>query len=462
MPDEWPTQRPHRIGIGGYDLVGTGDGPGPVEGDEKVTLERSWFVETDIDGAATTVEDVIGKKRPALLLVNDEDLAYAKIRLDEVSLATAIQHVDLFTASLPRSMVLAAAWDMTRDAEMAPRAFVDLVLGNIAAETPSTVALMLLRQLATTIALYVDPAVAGDACRAAADRLWELAQAADAGSDNQYQFVKAFAGFAETDTQLDAVQALLDEKTRLEGLAIDTDLGWDLLISLAAGGRADATEIDAMLAKDATASGERRAAHARAAIPTAAAKRAAWDALINAPEGGDLPTRSWSRPPRASTTSTTRRLWSPTWTSTSPCSAASTTQDQRDGDQPDRGPLPRRARGPRRGPSGTAPTPGSPPTRTPTRRSAASSSRATTGCSARSRRRRRTLRARRRTERRRVRRAPLLQPPRLREALQTPAGQVDREAHGRAHRHHRYLRSPSDNGAKISTPPPTTSRLRAP
>jgi aminopeptidase N len=186
-------------------------------------------------------------------------------------------------------MVLAAAWDMTRDAEMAPRAFVELVLGNIAAETSSTVVLMLLRQLATAIALYVDPAASGDASRAAADRLWELAQAADAGGDNQYQFVRAFAGFAETGPQLDAVQALLDGKTTLEGLAIDSDLGWDLLISLAAGGRAGATEIDAMLAKDPTASGERRAAHARAAIPTAKAKRAAWDALINAPDGGDLP-----------------------------------------------------------------------------------------------------------------------------------------------------------------------------
>ena len=289
VPADWPTQRPHRLGIGGYDLVGTGDGPGgSVQGDESVRLERSWFVEVDIDGAATTVEEIIGKKRPALLLVNDEDLAYAKIRLDDVSLRTAIEHVDLFTASLPRSMVLAAAWDMTRDAEMPARAFVDLVLGNIAAETESTIVLMLLRQLGMTLDMYVDPKVAGFASVAAADKLWELCQAAEAGSDNQYQFVKAFAGRAETKAQLDAIQSLLDDKTHLEGLAIDTDLAWDLLISLVAGDRAGAHEIDALLTKDATASGERRAAYARASIPTKAAKRAAWDALINAAEGEDM------------------------------------------------------------------------------------------------------------------------------------------------------------------------------
>jgi aminopeptidase N len=288
VPAEWPTQRPHRIGIGGYDLVGTGDGPGPVEGTESVTLERSWFVEVDIHGASTAIEEIIGKKRPALLLVNDEDLAYAKIRLDDVSLETAIEHVDLFTASLPRSMVYAAAWDMTRDAEMPARSFVDLVLNNIGAEAESTITMMLLRQLSMTLDLYVAPKVAGDASRAAADKLWELCQAADAGSDNQYQFVKAFAGLAETKAQLGAIQSLLDDTIHLEGLAIDTDLAWDLLISLVAGGHAGAHEIDALLTKDATASGERRAAYARAAIPTKAAKHAAWDALINAPEGQDM------------------------------------------------------------------------------------------------------------------------------------------------------------------------------
>ncbi len=278
VPEEWPTQRPHRIGIGGYDLT-----------DDGARLERSWFVETDIHGPSTSIEDVIGKKRPALLLVNDEDLAYAKIRLDRVSLETAVEHVSLFTESLPRSMVLAAAWDMTRDAEMAPRAFVDLILKNVGAERESTIVLMLLRQLSMTLDLYVDPAAADEASRKAADALWALAEAAEAGSDNQLQFVRAFAARAQTPEHLGIVRELLDDKRHLDGLAIDTDLAWDLLISLIAGGEAGAPEIDALLTKDATASGERRAAHARATIPTPEAKKAAWDRLINAPAGEDMP-----------------------------------------------------------------------------------------------------------------------------------------------------------------------------
>ncbi|MCJ7827308.1 MAG: aminopeptidase N [Demequinaceae bacterium] len=277
-PKEWPTMRPHRLGIGGYDIVGTG---------AKAKLERNWYVETDIDGALTEVPDVVGKTRPAILLVNDDDLAYAKIRLDNASLATAIDHVSHIGASLPRSMVLAASWDMTRDAEMPARSFVDLVLKNIGAERESTITLMLLRQLATAIDLYVEPKAASVTWERATDALWALAQAAEPGSDNQLQFIKAFAGRARTPAQLDTVQALLDDKTHLEGLSIDTDLAWDLLTGLVCGGHAAAPEIDALLTKDATASGERRAAHARASIPTAEAKRAAWDALINADE--DLP-----------------------------------------------------------------------------------------------------------------------------------------------------------------------------
>ena len=274
-PAEWPTQRPHRLRIGGYDLV---DG----------TLKQTFLVETDIDGALTEIPELSGKNRPALILVNDDDLAYAKVRLDEASLATAIEHVSTLP-SFPRSMVFAAAWDMTRDGEMAARAYIDLVLNNIGAEKESTVTLMLLRQLQTALGFYVAPTSADAATEHAADALWALTLAAESGSDNQLQFLRAFAAIASTEAQLDIVQSLADEKLHLDGLPIDTELAWDLLISLVAGGRATEVAIELQLTKDATASGERHAANARATIPTAAAKKAAWEALINAPEGKDLP-----------------------------------------------------------------------------------------------------------------------------------------------------------------------------
>lgn len=275
VPDEHPVQRPHRLAVGGYDLD-------PATG----RLVRTSHVELDVDGARTPVPGLVGRRRPALVLVNDDDLAYAKIRLDEHSLATAIEHLSAFDDSLPRTLVWTAAWDATRDGETPARDFVDLVLRNIAQESDSSVVLVLLRQLSTALDLYVAPEHREVTEIAAADRLLELARAATAGSDTQLQLVKAFAGRASTPAQLDAVVALLDGHDQLDGLSIDTDLRWELLTSLVTGGRAAELDIAAQLSVDATATGQRAAAAARAALPTAAAKATAWAAVV---DGDELP-----------------------------------------------------------------------------------------------------------------------------------------------------------------------------
>ena len=70
--------RPHRLAVAGYDLV-----------DDKI--EKVFHEELDVDGDRTVVESAAGIKRPALILVNDGDLAYAKIRLDEDSLSSRLK-----------------------------------------------------------------------------------------------------------------------------------------------------------------------------------------------------------------------------------------------------------------------------------------------------------------------------------------------------------------------------------
>ncbi|HEY0189423.1 MAG TPA: aminopeptidase N [Cellulomonas sp.] len=277
VPATHPVQRPHRLVVAGYDLVTEEPADG---GPARARLVPTHRVELDVDGPRTEVPALVGERRPDLLLLNDEDLAYAKIRLDERSLATAVGHLAAFTESLPRTLVWAATWDATRDGETPARDYVDLLLGNIAHETDSSVVLVLLRQLATALDLYVASEHRTATEVAAADRLWALATDAAAGSDTQLQLVKAFAGRASTPEQLDAVAALLDGGTQLDGLSIDTDLRWELLASLVTGGRAGAEQIDAQLEADPTATGQRAAAAARAAIPTTTAKAAAWAAVV--------------------------------------------------------------------------------------------------------------------------------------------------------------------------------------
>ncbi|WP_240630127.1 aminopeptidase N [Specibacter cremeus] len=269
---EHPTLRPHRAAVGFYDPAADGPDAGK--------LVRTHRVELDVDGARTDVPELVGLARPALILVNDDDLAYAKIRLDEVSLATATAHLKDFRDSLPRTLVSASAWDAARDGETPARAYVGLVLANIAYETDSTVITVLLRQLATALQFYVAPEYRQAVSVEAADTLWTLASGAAAGSDAQLQFLKAFALHAQTAAQLDTVASVFDRSAALDGLDIDQDLRWELLTSLVAGGRLDAAGIDAELAADNTQTGQLAAAAARAAIPTPAAKAATWAAVV--------------------------------------------------------------------------------------------------------------------------------------------------------------------------------------
>src|ERR1700760_134415 len=143
-PATHPVLRSHRIAIGLYDL--TADG-----------LVRRRRVETDVAGPRTGVTELAGQQRPDLGPGNDDDPSYAKIRLDEYSLATLVESIALFTESLPAALCWAAAWDMCRDGEMAARDYVRLVLSGISSVADISVVQTLLRQAGQAVRRFADP-----------------------------------------------------------------------------------------------------------------------------------------------------------------------------------------------------------------------------------------------------------------------------------------------------------------
>ncbi|MCT2085091.1 aminopeptidase N [Microbacterium enclense] len=279
-PSDYPTIRPHRLAVGFYSLSASG------------RLERVHRVELDVDGDRTEVPELRGIRRPDLVLLNDDDLAYAKIRLDERSLATAIAHLKDIADPLARSLVWGAAWDQTRDAEASATDYIDLVLRNIGSETESTTVRTTLAQLQLAANSYVAPATRAAARERVADGLWALAQTAEAGSDSQLQFVTAFASAAATPAHVETVRSLRDGDTVLDGLEVDTDLSWQLLVALAAGGAVTAADIDAARETDNTSKGGEFAAQAKAALPTSEAKQEAWSSLIDRADAPNTIVRS--------------------------------------------------------------------------------------------------------------------------------------------------------------------------
>ena len=273
IPADSPASlRPHRVAIGSYSPTGRG---------ADTHLERTDRIELDVDGELTQVPELVGAKRADVLVLNDDDLTYAKVRLDDESLSHGLTNIETFAESLPRSIVLASAWDMVRDGELAASHFLNAALQALDVEEHSSVIQGLLGRITTCLSAFLPPAVRRDLAPGTADRLLELARAAQAGSDKQLQLVRAVAAHAVTGEQLDVVAGFLEGTSALEGLDVDQDLRWDLLTGLVAAGRFGEERIHAEEARDRTTTGRERAAEARAAIPTPEAKEATWRALVD-------------------------------------------------------------------------------------------------------------------------------------------------------------------------------------
>ncbi len=218
-----------------------------------------------------------------MLLLNDDDLTYTKLRLDDRSMATVVQHIGGFDSSLARALCWTAAWDMIRDAELSARDYVALTLSGLPAETDINLVTATLRQATTALTLYADPAWAptgwADLARTARDAL----AAAEPGSGFQLAWARAFTSAARSEEDLATLRGWLDGTGMPAGLTVDTELRWSVLAALVANGAAGAAEIEAELSGDRTASGEREAAYAHALIPTAENKAAVW-ALLTGPD----------------------------------------------------------------------------------------------------------------------------------------------------------------------------------
>jgi len=265
-PREHPTIRPHRLAVGLYDR-------------QSNALQLRRRVELDVADERTPVNDLVGERLADLLLVNDQDLTYAKIRLDGRSLSTAREHLAELSDPLARAITWAALWDMLRDAELPARRYLPLVLNNIRGETDIGVVQDLLAQASSAVWVYGDPANAQSALKALADHALRALDGAPAGSDFQLAWAHAFINATRSDEHLSIIRGLLDGIKVFTGLKVDTDLRWAIVGALAGVG-ADDGLIEAELDRDPTDEGQRHAAAARAARPTAEAKEQVWASLM--------------------------------------------------------------------------------------------------------------------------------------------------------------------------------------
>ena len=262
------TLRPHRIGIGLY-----------VRENESVSLRER--LEIDVDGHRTEVPELVGKPAADILLLNDGDLTFVKIRLDELSSKNAVAGLGDIEDSLSRALIWGASWDMMRDAQMPTRDYLSLVMNSDILDMQIGVAQQILLQARSAIEQFGNPEMRAqyrDALYVAMNG-WLLV--APQGGDHQLALVRNMLAVARTDEHVAQLKRWFEGKEVPVGLTLDTDLRWSFVSRLVSLGALPESTIDEELARDNTAGGERQAAAARAAIGTAEAKAAAWSAAID-------------------------------------------------------------------------------------------------------------------------------------------------------------------------------------
>ena len=228
----------------------------------------------------------MGEQQPDLLLLNDDDLTFAKVRLDERSRQTVVRGIGRISSSLARALCWTAATDMLRDAELPTRDYIELVLAGVERESDVSVVQTVLAAARMAIHQYADPPDRLMLLARWASALRRMAGTANPAVTPSWRSPVPGLRSPQAPEHLDDLQALLettDGGTVLPGIDVDTDLRWSLLHRLVILGAVGPDAIDAELARDDTATGRRQAAYA--ALPGRPnRRRRAWAQVVETDE----------------------------------------------------------------------------------------------------------------------------------------------------------------------------------
>jgi aminopeptidase N len=256
--------RPHRLRVG---LYGWTDG----------RLVRQSQLALDVTEERTEVE----LSDADLVLLNDDDLTYAKVRLDARSLETAASSLSSIEDPLARALVWSSLWNSTRDGELDAVRFLEIAQAHAPGEPNIGLLVDVLGNAAFALRHFVVSDAQAGAQRAWLDCAWNALQSADAGSDAQLSWARAVAtASAFDDARHSEIAAILDGEAP-EGLTVDPDLRWQLLTALVTTGHASTDDIAAEAQRDDTGSGRTAARRAAASRPLASVRAEAWDAAWN-------------------------------------------------------------------------------------------------------------------------------------------------------------------------------------
>ncbi|MDL2082177.1 aminopeptidase N [Streptomyces sp. GXMU-J15] len=262
--------RPHHITVGLYDLD---------IADERRRLVLRERIAVDVPQSEP---QPIGK-RPALLLLNDGDLSYAKVRFDPESFEGVRTALSGLPEPLSRAVVWNALRDAVRDGELPGTAYLETARTHLPYETDLALVQGVLSFADAQIAnRYLTPEQRPAALTLVAALCRDLIRRTEDGDHPGLRLI-AVRHLIEVSAHPEPIASWLADGTVPGGPELDQELRWRILSRLAVLGATDEATIDAELERDPSATGQEGAARCRAALPNPEAKARAWEAMF----GGD-------------------------------------------------------------------------------------------------------------------------------------------------------------------------------
>ncbi|MGO4957422.1 aminopeptidase N [Luteococcus sp. Sow4_B9] len=260
--------RPHTLVVGLYVMQGG-------------ALVRRDRFQVELDGSELTwIPQATGLPEADLVLVNDEDLTYAKTELDERSLATVAQSLSTLDDALARALVWSSLWNLTRDAQLRVESYVEAVRAHGLIESDDATMVTLLDNARFAINNFVPNDLGAHLNERSTRALWDALQTAAPGSDAQLAMARAVAAMAgRVPAMTGPLQGLLDGSSVPAGLEVGAELRWELANALAALGAWGEDELDAELTRDPGKDGVTARLRALAARPDSAVKAQVWQQL---------------------------------------------------------------------------------------------------------------------------------------------------------------------------------------
>ena len=257
--------RPHTLRVGLYSLQGN-------------DLVRTDFIDVTLSSPRTPVREAVGKPAPDLILINDDDLTYAKVRLGATGTKTVLAHLSGLPNPLARALVWSMLWNAVRDAKLKVQDYLDAVALHGPKETEPAILTTVLQQLRMAVENYLPDSARDNARRAEAARAWQGLDESEPGSDLQRIWARHALALSTADPEsVDRVRELLDG--HVTDLAVDPELRWQAWTALAALGQASVEDLDAELERDRTKTGVAHHMAAMTACPDDAAKQDAYRRL---------------------------------------------------------------------------------------------------------------------------------------------------------------------------------------